>query len=218
MRVRDVRGPLLDKFYARLRKCGHLSCTGTPFTEHRNVPAIAIDPAAATPARQQVTAALRDAITSGTLAPGDELPSITELNRLQGIRTGTTRQALAELADEGLIIVRHGRTAIVAGDPAPCARRWRPGRGHDCSRAGCRPHVCRPMEPNTIRGIHGILSGAFAAAVRWDWIRRNPAESARLPTASRKPVPATPPEDVAKVVGEARARSAALGLYVWLVA
>jgi integrase len=217
-RVREVRGPLLDKFYARLRKCGDLSCTGAPFTEHRNVPVIAIDPSAGAPPWQQATAALREAIASGTLAPGDELPSIAELNRLQGIGTGTTRRALAELADEGLIIVRHGRAAIVAGDPTPRAGRWRPGPGHECRRAGCRPHICRPMEANTIRGIHGILSGAFAAAVRWDWTSRNPAESARPPTASRKPVPATPPEDVAKVIAEARARSAALGLYVWLVA
>jgi integrase len=217
LRVREVRGPLLDKFYARLRRCGDLSCTGTPFTEHRNVPVIEVDPASG-PAWQQVAEVLREAITSGALAPGDGLPSITELDRLQGIGTGITRRALAELADQGLIIVRHGRTAVVAGPSAPRAGRWRLGPRHDCRRAGCRPHVCRPMEPSTIRGIHGILSGAFAAAVRWEWASRNPAESAKLPAPFRKPVPATPPEDVAKVIAEARGRSAALGLYVWLVA
>jgi integrase len=74
------------------------------------------------------------------------------------------------------------------------------------------------MKPNTIRGIHGILSGAFAAARRWDWADRNPAESAKPPAYTRKPVPATPPGDMAKVIAEARARSTALGLYLWLVA
>jgi integrase len=39
MQVRKVRGPVLDMFYARLKKCGDLACTGRPFTEHRNVPA-----------------------------------------------------------------------------------------------------------------------------------------------------------------------------------
>ena len=73
------------------------------------------------------------------------------------------------------------------------------------------------MKPSTIRGIHSILSGAFAAAQRWEWTDRNPAESAKPPTTIRQPIPATSPEDVAKVIAEARARSAALGLYLWLV-
>ena len=73
------------------------------------------------------------------------------------------------------------------------------------------------MKPSTIRGIHSILSGAFAAAQRWEWTDRNPAESANPPTTTRRPVPATSPEDVATVIAEARARNAALGLYLWLV-
>ncbi len=73
------------------------------------------------------------------------------------------------------------------------------------------------MKPNTIRGIHSILSGAFAAAQRWDWTNRNPAESAKPPTATRKPIPATLPEDVAKVIAAAGSVSTPLGLYLWLV-
>jgi integrase len=74
------------------------------------------------------------------------------------------------------------------------------------------------MKPSTIHGIHGILSGAFAMAQRWEWLDRNPAESAKPPAVNtRKSIPATPPEDVAKVITEARAHSAALGLYLWLV-
>jgi hypothetical protein len=73
------------------------------------------------------------------------------------------------------------------------------------------------MKPSTIRGIHGILSGAFAAAQRWEWTDRNPAESAKPPTTIRRPVPAISPGDVAKVITEACVRNAALGLYLWLV-
>ena len=73
------------------------------------------------------------------------------------------------------------------------------------------------MKPSTIRGIHSILSGAFAAAQRWEWTERNPVESAKPPTTIRWPIPATSPDDVAKVIAEARAHSTALGLYLWLV-
>jgi Bacterial regulatory proteins, gntR family len=49
--------------------------------------------------------------TGAILAPGDELPSITEVSALQGIGTGVIRHALEALAADGLIIVRHGRAA-----------------------------------------------------------------------------------------------------------
>ena len=44
LEVRKVRGPVLDQLYARLKRCGDLSCTGRPFTKHRNVPALVINP------------------------------------------------------------------------------------------------------------------------------------------------------------------------------
>ena len=59
---------------------------------------------------------LAEAIRSGALARGDELPSITELSALQGIGTGVVRHALETLVADGLIVVRHGQTAIVAGE------------------------------------------------------------------------------------------------------
>jgi integrase len=180
---------------------------------------LTVNPSDRRPAWQQVTETFTDAIRSGTLVPGDELPSITEVSALQGIGTGVIRHALETLAADGLIIVRHGRAAVVAGEPShdPRLGRRRPNPGHHCRRAGCHPHVCHPMKASTIRGIHSILSGAFAAAQRWEWTDRNPAESAKPPTTVRRPIPATSPDDVAKVIAEARAHSAALGLYVWLV-
>ncbi|MGH3195261.1 MAG: hypothetical protein ACRDNT_04880 [Streptosporangiaceae bacterium] len=119
----------------------------------------------------------------------------------------------AHIADR-LILVRRGQTSIVAGkaNDMPPGGRKRPGPGHDCRRAGCKPHVCHPMKASTIRGIHSILSGAFAAAQRWEWTDRNPAESAKPPTTVRPTISATSPEDVAKVIAEARTRNAALGL------
>jgi len=219
LEVRKVRGPILDQLYARLKRCGDLSCTGKPFTEHRNVPVLVLNPRDRRPAWQQVTEALTEAIQSGSLAPGDELPSITELSALQDIGTGVIRRAFEALAADGLILSRRGQSPIVAGTATRVlpGMRKRPGPGHDCRRAGCRPHVCHPMKASTIRGIHSILSGAFAAAQRWEWTDRNPTRSAKPPTTIRRPIPATSPDDVAEVIAEARERSAALGLYLWLV-
>jgi hypothetical protein len=78
----------------------------------------------------------------------DELPSITEIGTLQGIGTGVMRRALEALAADGLITVRHGRTSVVAGEPAggPRPGRMRPEAGHDCSQAGCGPHQCHPQD------------------------------------------------------------------------
>jgi hypothetical protein len=44
MELRRLRGPVLDTFYVRLRRCGDLACNGRPFTEHRNVPALTVNP------------------------------------------------------------------------------------------------------------------------------------------------------------------------------
>jgi integrase len=71
LEVRKVRGPILDQLYARLKRCGDLSCTGKPFTEHRNVPALVLNPRDRRPAWQQITETLTEAIQSGSLAPGD---------------------------------------------------------------------------------------------------------------------------------------------------
>jgi len=75
------------------------------------------------------------------------------------------------------------------------------------------------MSPRTIRQIHAILSGAFAAAVRWEWIERNPASSAKLPkTRHRSPTSPTP-TDVATVIAAAKGRELdLLALYMWLAA
>jgi hypothetical protein len=96
--VRKVRGPILDQLYARLKRCGDLSCTGRPFIEHRNFPALVIKARDRCPASQQVADMLAEAIQSGRLAPGNELPSIAELSSSQGIGTGVIRAALEALA------------------------------------------------------------------------------------------------------------------------
>jgi integrase len=219
--LRKVRGPLLDTFYARLRRCGDLTCTGRSFIEHRRFPGLTIEPGGSRSPWPQAAAAIREAVGSGQLAPGEELPSVRELAAQYGLPKAAVRRAFEELAREGVIAVRHGRRAAVSGgpSPAPLSRPQAGDAGHDCARAGCQPHQCRPMSPKTIRQIHAILSGAFAAAVRWEWTDRNPASSAKLPkTRHRSPTSPTP-ADVAAVIAAAKGQELdLLALYMWLAA
>ena len=220
LQVRKIRGPLLDLLYAQLRRCGDPACTGKRSIEHRNVPTLSVVTPSRRPAWQQVANTLRDAIGSGMLAAGESLPSVQEMSALQSVRVATLQHALAVLAAEGLVVLRQGRTAVVAGEVVmdrgtPQAAR---GLDHDCKRAGCQPHVCKPLTAKTIRNIHNILSGAFSTAERWEWISWNPAESAKPPTVIRRSVPATAPEDVAKVMAEGRRTHPAMALYLWLAA
>jgi integrase len=103
--LRKVRGPLLDTFYARLRRCGDLACTGKPFTEHRNFPDLTIEPGDSRSAWRRASAAIRDAVGSGQLAPGEQLPSVRELAAQHGLPVASLRRALEELAREGVIAV-----------------------------------------------------------------------------------------------------------------
>jgi integrase len=220
LQVRKIRGPLLDMLYAQLKRCGATGCTGKPFTEHRNVPMIAVDHANRQPAWKQVADAIEAAIRAGMILAGEPLPSVREMSALQGVPVATLQHALTVLADEGMILIRQGRTAVVAGEVDSARRPGRAARGvgHDCRRAGCKPHVCKPLTANTIRNIHGILSGAFTTARRWEWIGWNPAESAKPPAVSQRPLPAALPEDVAKVIAKGREMHPEMALYLWLSA
>ena len=75
------------------------------------------------------------------------------------------------------------------------------------------------MSASTIHTIHSILSGAFEAAQRWEWVDFNPAASAKPPTVRQKKQPAISPSVVVKVIEQARfSGQNAIALYVWLVA
>ena len=179
-------------------------------------------PTAARPVWVQVAAVIREAIASGQLAPGEPLPSARQVADRNGLPvTAITRPWLSwqtkGLSPSGRAAARWSR-----GEPGGTrpGRRARPADpGHDCARSGCAPHTCRPMSAATIRQIHAILSGAFATAVRWEWIDRNPAATAKLPKARQRTAASPDPADVAKVIATARASGQdLLALYLWLAA
>jgi integrase len=78
-----------------------------------------------------------------------------------------------------------------------------------------RPHQCKPLKDAGIRAIHFILSGAFAAGVRWGWLGTSPVPDARKPgLPASEPQPPTAAE-AAKLVNEAWARDVEWGVFVW---
>ncbi len=66
------------------------------------------------PLYYQLENLLREKILSGAFAPGDRLPTESDLIRQYGVSRITVRQALTALADEGLIERRQGRGTFIA--------------------------------------------------------------------------------------------------------
>jgi integrase len=86
-----------------------------------------------------------------------------------------------------------------------------------CTVVECRPHMCVPLSPATIRRIHFAIRRVLGAAVRWGWITDNPAVIARKP---RVPVPQPVPPTVAqaaRIIDAAWAQDDDWGTLVWLV-
>jgi GntR family transcriptional regulator len=76
-----------------------------------------IDRASDTSAFKQIADQLRDAIRTGELAPGDRLPSESELMSHYAVARMTARQSLAELRAEGIVIAERGRGVFVQSRP-----------------------------------------------------------------------------------------------------
>ena len=73
----------------------------------------AIDPASDRPVFRQMSDHLREAISTGRLGDGDQLPSEAQLIDHYGVTRMTARQALSVLKAEGLVVSEHGRGSFV---------------------------------------------------------------------------------------------------------
>jgi GntR family transcriptional regulator len=69
------------------------------------------------PPYRQIAAQLRRHISAGTLAPGEKLPSESELIEHFGVARMTVRQAMQELRGEGLVVAEHGKGVFVRSAP-----------------------------------------------------------------------------------------------------
>lgn len=109
-----------------------------------------LDPAASTPMFRQLYAAIKQAILSGILEPGVQLPPTRELSELFGVSRQTILNAYAQLLAEGYLsgVVGKG-TFVSASLPLPDRRQPTPGQ----------PHL-QPIRPLSARGAR--LSGPDA--------------------------------------------------------
>ncbi len=62
----------------------------------------------------QIVSQIKEQVGSGTLKPGEELPSVREVADSLGINMHTARSAYLKLRDQGIVNLRLGRRARVA--------------------------------------------------------------------------------------------------------
>lgn len=72
------------------------------------------DPNSPVPLYYQIREQLRQQIINGDLKPGDRLPSESQICAECGVSRMTARQALTQLASEGLVVRKRGRGTFVA--------------------------------------------------------------------------------------------------------
>lgn len=117
-----------------------------------NLGGMTFDPDDPRPPYQQVANALRAAILTRKFAPGDKLPSGSELAQRYGVARMTVQQAMRLLRDEGLIVSRQGSGIYV--------------RERTTRAVALRPHVERAFEQPEVtidfsgfsgETLHGVL-------------------------------------------------------------
>jgi DNA-binding transcriptional regulator YhcF (GntR family) len=65
------------------------------------------------PLEEQIVVGLRQAIAQGDIPPGADLPSVRQLAGDLGVHWNTVARAYRRLGDEGVLVVRRGRSAVV---------------------------------------------------------------------------------------------------------
>ena len=88
---------------------------------------VSIDPRDRTPIYAQLERALRAAVATGRLQPGDQLPTVRQLAVDLSVNANTVARVYAELERAGVIETRRGVGSFVCGTAA----RARPPREHD---------------------------------------------------------------------------------------
>ena len=75
---------------------------------------LAVDMYSAVPSYLQLAGHLREAITSGEIAPGEALPSLAAMVTETGLSMSTVQRAVRVLAGEGLVVTVPGRGIYAA--------------------------------------------------------------------------------------------------------
>ena len=103
------------------------------------------NPSLGVPIYLQLMEQVKHAIETGALQPGDQLPGIRPLAEELVINPNTVAKAYRELEHDGVLELRHGAGAFVAGDA-------RPKKVTDTLRAG-QATVATAVEKLRARGL-----------------------------------------------------------------
>src|SRR3982751_4732476 len=82
-----------------------------------HVATISIDPHDATPIYAQLERALRAAIATGRLQPGDQLPTVRQLAVDLRVNANTVARVYGELERDGVLETRRGVGSFIAATP-----------------------------------------------------------------------------------------------------
>ena len=83
---------------------------------------------------QQVVFAVKKALVSGRLKPGDAFPSVRALSKELRVNPNTAHKVIATLVSEGVLVVRPGIGTTVGMVPASTAEQRRALLGEDVER------------------------------------------------------------------------------------
>ncbi len=116
-----------------------------------------LDSRSGIPAYRQLMDQVRHYIASGTLRPGDQLPSIRELASAIAVNPTTIVRVYNELEREGTLEMRHGKGAFVAnaGTSRPADEA---GRVEDLRRAARQLAVEAVQAGVDARRVAGLVS------------------------------------------------------------
>ena len=80
-------------------------------------PRLRIDPTLPVPIWSQIEDGMRHLVASGTLGPGDVVPSVRDLARGQRVNPNTVAKAYQRLVEAGVFETRRGEGTFVAARP-----------------------------------------------------------------------------------------------------
>jgi DNA-binding transcriptional regulator YhcF (GntR family) len=135
---------------------------------------LSIDRGSRTPLGAQLAGRIRTAVSNGTLAPGERLPSVRELAEIAGVNVNTARAVYARLESEGLVRSEQGRGTFIAaraqgGGTATRQELHRQIAELEAALVRLPPPPLGPDEPNTVSRpapAAALLSTADLEAVR----------------------------------------------------
>lgn len=130
---------------------------------------IHVDHHSSRPVTRQVIEQIHWQIVSGTLRPGDRLPSIRDLSKQLGVNPTTITRIYCELASSGVIVLRQGSGAFVAESALQPSRDELERRVKNLARAllveGLRHGMSkREIDRCLASEYHKIRSASHAAA------------------------------------------------------